>query len=129
MCQRPVRELQSLRTDLTALKSVELNDASREIDLSGQQLEIVATFAPGNASEFGFRVLKGSDQETVVGYEVKSQSLFVHRTRSGNVDFHKAFCGRQRPVVGRHATVTSVCMCLLMHRPSKSSGNSKAKRW
>ena len=96
LCQTPVRELQSLRTDSTALKSVELNDESREIDLSGQQLEIIATFAPGNASEFGFRVLKGLNQETVVGYDVKSQSMFVDRTRSGNVDFHKAFSGRHK---------------------------------
>jgi fructan beta-fructosidase len=96
LCQRPVRELQSLRTDSTALTNVELKSEARTISLRGQQLEMIATFAPGNASEFGFRVLKGSDQETVVGYDVKSQSLFVDRTRSGNVDFHKAFSGRHK---------------------------------
>lgn len=96
LCQRPVRELESLRTDSTALMNIDLNSEARTIDLRGQQLEVIATFAPGNASEFGLRVLKGTDQETVVGYDMKSQSLFIDRTRSGNVDFHKAFSGRHQ---------------------------------
>ena len=96
LCQRPVRELQTLRTDSTQLMNVDLKNESRKINLPGQQLEIIATFAPGDASEFGFRVLKGTDQETVVGYDVKLQGMFVDRTRSGNVDFHKAFSGRHK---------------------------------
>jgi fructan beta-fructosidase len=96
LCQKPVRELQSLRTDSTALANVHLNDEARSISLQGQQLEIMAVFAPGNAAEFGLRVLKGTNQETVVGYDAKSRSLFIDRTRSGNVDFHKAFAGRHQ---------------------------------
>ncbi|MFN9721551.1 MAG: glycoside hydrolase family 32 protein, partial [Planctomycetota bacterium] len=96
LCQRPVRELQLLRTDSVRLKNVELKSETRNIGLRGQQLEVIAVFNPGDAREFGMRVLKGTNQETVVGYDVKSQSLFIDRIRSGNVDFHPAFPGRHR---------------------------------
>jgi fructan beta-fructosidase len=96
LCQRPVRELQLLRTDSTTLKNIVLKSEARTIGLRGQQLEVIAVFNPGDAKEFGLRVLKGTNQETVVGYDVKSASLFVDRSRSGNVDFHPAFPGRHR---------------------------------
>lgn len=96
LCQRPVRELQLLRTESTTLKNIVLKSEARTIGLRGQQLEVIAVFNPGDAKEFGLRVLKGTNQETVVGYDVKSASLFVDRSRSGNVDFHPAFPGRHR---------------------------------
>ncbi len=91
-----MRELQLLRTDSVRLKNVELKSETRNIGLRGQQLEVIAVFNPGDAREFGLRVLKGTNQETVVGYDVKSKSLFIDRIRSGNVDFHPAFPGRHR---------------------------------
>ena len=94
MCQQPVRELQQLRTDSVTLSDVVLQNESRAVELRGQQVEIIASFDPDDATEFGFRVLKGKDQETIVGYDVQKQTLFVDRRKSGNVDFHAAFPGR-----------------------------------
>ncbi len=94
LCQRPVRELQSLRTDSFKLSDVSLSNEVRKLEPSGKQLEILATIKAGNASEFGIRVHKGGDQETVIGYDFKAGQVFVDRSRSGNTDFHQAFAGR-----------------------------------
>jgi fructan beta-fructosidase len=57
-------------------------------------LEIVATFEPGTASEFGLKVRKGATDETVVGYDVAAGEAFVDRSRSGRTDFNPKYSGR-----------------------------------
>jgi glycine/D-amino acid oxidase-like deaminating enzyme len=47
-----------------------------------------------NSSDLGVRVLKGDAEQTVIGYSTKSRTVFVDRTKSGNVSFHPAFAGR-----------------------------------
>ena len=42
----------------------------------------------------GFRVRKGKDIETIVGFATRSKTLFIDRSRSGAVIFHKDFLGR-----------------------------------
>ncbi|MFD4375117.1 GH32 C-terminal domain-containing protein [Streptomyces sp. NPDC059202] len=49
-----------------------------------------ATFALADAERFGFKVRTGEGEETVIGYDRKTQELYVDRTRSGAVDFHRA---------------------------------------
>jgi sucrose-6-phosphate hydrolase SacC (GH32 family) len=60
----------------------------------GETIEIVAEISPGGASEFGLRVRKGNGEETVIGVDTKKQTLFVDRTRSGNVGFDEHFPSR-----------------------------------
>jgi fructan beta-fructosidase len=94
LCQRPVRELDSLRDSLVDIKPRSLDNETLPIELAGQQLEITLEVRPGTATEFGARVLKGEREQTTVGYDAKNESLFVDRTKSGNVTFHPAFAGR-----------------------------------
>jgi fructan beta-fructosidase len=54
----------------------------------------VADFECGDASEFGFKVRQGTKEETVIGYDVRNQKMFVDRTRSGRVDFNPSFPAR-----------------------------------
>ena len=73
-------------------------------NVRGNQLEIVAEFvyraietpaeAEQLASEFGIKVFEGEGQETVIGYDVASQSLFVDRTQSGDTTFSDNFAAR-----------------------------------
>ena len=97
MVQRPVKELKSLRGDRVALNQRSLVSSSlplAEFGISGNQVEIIADFELKDASEFGLRVSLGGGEETVIGYDAGTETMFVDRTRSGEVDFHPAFAGR-----------------------------------
>ncbi len=93
LCQTPVRELAKLRGADTLLQNVRCQTAL-PVATRGQQLDIEAEFAVGKATEFGLRILKSGNEQTVVGYDVAKQSLYVDRKLSGNVAFHPAFAGR-----------------------------------
>lgn len=94
LCQKPVRELQQLRDKMMVIRDQSLTSEPLAVDLRGQQLEILLEVQPDSAAEFGVRVLKGNSEQTVVGYSTKSRTVFVDRTKSGNVSFHPAFSGR-----------------------------------
>ena len=93
LCQTPVRELAKIRGKEFSRKSF-VCDKVTPIDLQGQQLDIEVEFAVGTATEFGVRVLMSGQEQSVVGYDVAKQEVFIDRTRSGNVAFHPAFAGR-----------------------------------
>jgi fructan beta-fructosidase len=73
-------------------------------NIQGKQLEIIAEFAyeaidtqseaEALAGEFGVKVFKGEGQETTIGYDVATQSLFMDRTQSGDTSFHDTFSER-----------------------------------
>lgn len=97
LVQRPVSELQKLRTAHFGLKNESVEKANALLganNFGGDALEIIAEFEPGAASEFGFRVRKGAGEETNVAYSTASQQLSVDRTKSGAVSFDNNFPGR-----------------------------------
>src|SRR5262249_35209941 len=73
--------------------------------VKGRTLDIVAEFEPGSAETVAFQVLKGHDQCTVIGYDSRSNEIYVDRAGSGNTAFHPEFAGMHRtallPVNGR----------------------------
>ena len=98
MIQRPVKELQGLVVDsrrlntkdaawppVTVVKSGDLDDTVFEID---------TVLTPGTARSVGLRIRTKEDEYTEIGYDRKHNSVYVDRTRSGNVEFHPAFAGR-----------------------------------
>jgi fructan beta-fructosidase len=87
--QRPVREVRTLRKDsidASHLGSV-LNEKSFEID---------AELKSANANKFGIKLITGSEEETIIGYDVATKEVYLDRTRSGNVSFHKDFPSIER---------------------------------
>lgn len=94
LCQRPVRELQTLRTDAVRLENLSVRQDPVPLPLQGQQLELILELLPGQTTECGIRLLKGTAEETIVGYDRVRKQVFVDRRRSGNVSFHPAFAGR-----------------------------------
>src|SRR5664279_400960 len=97
MVQSPVRELQSLRGQPFSVSNSTVQDANAKIEgagLKGDIYEIEAEIEPSSVSEIGFRLRKGDDVETVVGVLPSSNTLFVDRTKSGDVSFSKDFPGR-----------------------------------
>ena len=107
LVQRPLEGQQQLRGEAQHFENQPINEGDDFLSLQnvrGNQLEIVAEFAYQSidtpteaqqlASEFGIKVFEGENQETVIGYDVASQSMFVDRTESGNVDFNEDFPAR-----------------------------------
>ena len=97
MVQSPVRELHNLRGRPFHLSDPNVESANRaiaEAGINGETYEIEAELDPGSAREVGFRLRKGSGAETLVGIIPATKSLFVDRTRSGDVSWSKDFPGR-----------------------------------
>jgi sucrose-6-phosphate hydrolase SacC (GH32 family) len=102
LVQQPVAELQRLRGAPHRVGARPIADGAVSLapnGIAGQAMEIAAEFeagtGSGSASEFGLKVRVGNGEETVIGVDPKAGQLFVDRTRSGAVDFHKDFPGRQ----------------------------------
>jgi fructan beta-fructosidase len=97
MVQAPVRELQSLREGVFHLSDMTIENANSAIasaKLAGETYELEAEIEAGGASEIGFRLRKGTGVETLVGVDPATNTLFVDRTKSGDVGFSKDFPGR-----------------------------------
>ena len=97
MVQRPVRELQSLRHEKLRVKDLSVAEANQKIKATratGETFEIEAELQPGQAEEIGFRLRKGKDAETLVGFDAAQGEVFVDRMRSGDVSFSRDFPGR-----------------------------------
>ena len=97
MVQTPAKELNTLRggvfhlSDLTVDKT---NAAIAAAAIRGETYELEAEIDTAGANEIGFRLRKGNGVETVVGIMTATNSLFVDRTKSGDVSFSKEFPGR-----------------------------------
>jgi len=96
LCQRPVREVETLRSPATTLRDVTVTDDGGVPvrDVQGQQLDIEIVLEPGTAKRCGLHVLAGNDRSTEIGYDAAERSIYVDRRHSGNVTFHPAFAGR-----------------------------------
>jgi fructan beta-fructosidase len=95
MVQAPVRELQGLREKPLVVKNASIAPANQKLPaVEGDTYEIEAELEPDGASEIGLRLRKGQDVETVVGIVPATNTLFVDRTKSGEVSFSKDFPGR-----------------------------------
>ena len=95
LVQQPVSELRRLRTMHRSLGPRTIREGTTTLTgISGRSLEIIAEFDVGTATELGFKVRTGRDEETVIGIDRRVGQLFVDRTRSGEVGFHPEFSGR-----------------------------------
>ncbi|WP_310529372.1 glycoside hydrolase family 32 protein [Nocardioides sp.] len=61
-----------------------------------------AVIDPGDAERVGFLVHVGDGEATRIGYDTARASMFVDRTRSGNVAFSADFAGVQHAPLGLH---------------------------
>lgn len=88
LIQRPVREAIALREE----------EIKEPVSAAGKQLEIEMDLIVDSAAA-GIRVFKNDGEETTIGYDRSSQSLYVDRTRSGLTDFHPDFASIDRAPV------------------------------
>jgi fructan beta-fructosidase len=106
LVQEPVTELRNLRARHTRLenRSIEAaNNLLKSKRIRGETLEIIAEISPEDASEIGTKVRKSANEETVIGVDTKKLTLFVDRTRSGDVGFDEHFSSRDAGPITREA--------------------------
>ena len=97
LVHRPVTELERLRGNHHQLDARDIETGTHSLadeGIAGKTLELIATFEPGTAEAFGLKVHTGEGEETLVGYDVRDETVFVNRRRSGHVDFHPTFTDR-----------------------------------
>src|SRR5450631_1318652 len=97
LAQSPVAELAGLRMHPRHYGNLSLHSGPAKFIARhvGESADIVANLQAGDAAEMGLEVRVGAHDKTVIGYEVKSQQLFVDRSESGRVDFNSRFGSRQ----------------------------------
>ncbi len=102
LAQRPAPELARLRRPLVLDANLDLAAANRALADSGggASLEIGLTLAPGHASEVALRVREGARQATRVGFDARSEDVFIDRTGSGDASFAASFPGVHRAPTG-----------------------------
>jgi fructan beta-fructosidase len=95
LLQMPAAELTRLRAERShcedATVGPEVSVWERGI---GDGMEIIAAIDPGSALECGVRVYAGEEEQTVIGYNRETATLFVDRMQSGRSAFSPAFPGR-----------------------------------
>jgi fructan beta-fructosidase len=97
LAQVPVESLRSLRAEqltYSGKSPAELNRKLRQWAHRTQTLEIEATIRPGSAKRVVWKLLGGSGEYTLVGFDAEARQLFVDRTKSGNTGFSPKFPSR-----------------------------------
>ncbi|HSL59255.1 MAG TPA: glycoside hydrolase family 32 protein, partial [Acidimicrobiales bacterium] len=97
LVRQPVPELEARRGVHRRYEAADMAALAEQLaadDLGGDVVELIANVEVGEADEVAVRVHVGADRETVVGYDVTTERLFVDRRRSGIVDFHSSFPAR-----------------------------------
>jgi fructan beta-fructosidase len=98
LVQEPVEELRGLRGRRRTVPPQAIREGSLSLaphGVRGAALELIAELDAGTAAEVGLRVRTAPGEETLIGVDVASHTLFVDRTRSGDTGFHPDFGGRQ----------------------------------
>ncbi|MGO4269975.1 glycoside hydrolase family 32 protein, partial [Paenibacillus sp. TAF58] len=92
LVQKPVTDLQKLRLEAQVWQEVTVNPGQNLLsDVHNDIYELECEIDLGEASEVGFKLRKSELEETVVGYNTATQTLFVDRCNSGESGFHHAF--------------------------------------
>ncbi|WP_100406891.1 GH32 C-terminal domain-containing protein [Bacillus solitudinis] len=95
--QGPVSELEVLRDNKQSHSNEIISGESSLLqNINGDALEFIIEINVNNtsANEVGLKVRKGTNQETLIGYDISKNQLFVDRSMSGNASFKGDFAKR-----------------------------------
>lgn len=83
LLQRPVRELDSLRSESLAIQDTLESEVKAYPSLSGTTYELECRFSPHNASAFGVELRVGDGEKTVIRYDRGQRKIILDRSQSG----------------------------------------------
>ncbi|WP_340105298.1 glycoside hydrolase family 32 protein [Rhodohalobacter sp. 8-1] len=95
--QRPVEELQQLRGEAVQLNGRNLTEGNHLLTddgISGKAYEVIVELEPVVSESVGLNVRESENQETVIGYDAVTGTVFVDRTQSGEDSFGEDFARR-----------------------------------
>ena len=98
LVQQPLAELQPFSKSIYYAKNAELASVNAQLAVLAMNMaqEIKVQFTPGTAAEFGLKLCTGDGEESIIGYDARSQELFVDRQRAGDSSFSDRFAGVHR---------------------------------
>jgi fructan beta-fructosidase len=100
LVQQPIRESTTLRErELLQVSNATISatqKAVKQAQVRGSLLEIEAELDPSGAKEIGFKLRKGANEETLLGFIPSANEVFLDRNKSGLVSFSRDFPGRHR---------------------------------
>ncbi|GIM30378.1 levanase [Clostridium polyendosporum] len=104
LTQQPVSQLESLRqAPIKTLSDIIVQSGVSNLlsGVSGNTLEITSEFNvdSSTASEFGIKVKVGGNQETTIGYDPKTSTLFLDRSKSGGFTYPEYMPLKQQVVM------------------------------
>jgi len=102
LVQKPVEELQKLRGEKKELQSLAAESSATSLaeeGISGAAFEMIVEIDPGTAQRAGFQLRKGDGEQTVIGYDRETESVYADRTESGETGFHEGFASVSRAPV------------------------------
>ncbi|PWN07493.1 levanase [Rhodohalobacter mucosus] len=94
--QQPVAELEQLRSGTSRIGRVSLNSNIEDAEISGKSYELLMEIDPGNSTLAGIKVRSGNGEETIIGYDSSTETVYADRSISGDVTFHESFVRTSR---------------------------------
>jgi fructan beta-fructosidase len=97
LVQKPVREVRELRGERFQKRNAtvsEVNEWLKKRNIAGPLWEIEAEIEVQEDTGFGLKLFGAPNQETVLRWDTKTETLTLDRTKSGRIDFNPQFSGR-----------------------------------
>ena len=100
LIQNPAAEVNGYRGTFTNSGAQNIASGGSYVpSVSGRALEINTTISVAAGAEFKMKVLKGTTEETVIGYNADTQEVYIDRNNSGNNQY---FLEKQPPMISRY---------------------------
>lgn len=94
--QQPIESFKSLRSAPVIMMNKIVIDNSRLLPAKSQQFEMNLTIEPAANSTCGLRLAVGNGHKFEIGYDASTQTLYMDRTKTGNISFSQEFEKRSR---------------------------------
>ena len=114
LVQSRIKELESLRKTLQSATDITFEGVwkSDKLKPSKNTYELILEIENLSAEDFGAKIGVGNNQQTVVGYSVKDEEIYIDRRKSGLVSFSTLFPESNKGFL-RIEIITSHFTCLL----------------
>ena len=96
LVHKPIPELEVLRVKGWHWQNQIVQSGENLLaSLTGEAFEIIVEFqVQRSVNSFGLHVRRGGEERTTIGYNSRSQEVFIDRTRSGQSEFKDGFAAR-----------------------------------